>query len=177
MDDFNTYEYAVEQKGEGRWLVYKILMVTAYVLYAAIYFLIIFKLKIIPLGALIPFTLWIIVHFTWRYVKPDYVYSIEKGIMTFSVSYTPKKKTKKVAFRLSQAEAIAPASDLKDKISGFEPQKSYSALPRAEDPDAYAAIFRDDMGKRSVLYFSATAQALKLIKHYKSDTVIRSTTY
>ena len=177
MDDFNTYEYAVEQKSEGKWLTYKILMVSAYVMYAVVYFLIIFKLKIIPLGALIPFTLWIIIHFTWRYVKPNYVYNIEKGILTFSVSYNAKKKKKKVSFKLSMAEAIAPASELQEKIRKFAPEKSYNALPKAADPDAYAALFRDEYGRRSVLYFSATSQALKLIKHYKTDTVVTDTAY
>ena len=68
-------------------------------------------------------------------------------------------------------------STYEEKIREFAPQKSYNALPRANDEDAYAAIFRDVMGKKCVLYFSATAQALKLIKHYKSDTVVRSTKY
>ena len=59
MEDFNTYEYAATQKSEGKWRVRRMLLLLAYVLYTAAYFVAIFISKLIPLGALIPVTLWI----------------------------------------------------------------------------------------------------------------------
>lgn len=175
MDDFNTYEYSATQKSEGKWLIYKILLMTLYVLYAAGYFILIFITRMIPLGALIPVTLWIIIYFTWKYTKPDYKYVIEAGKLTFYVLYGNKTKRKKAEIRVSSAEKIAPVRDISEDISAFAPEITYSALPCGDASDAYAALYKDEAGKRCVFYFVATAQALKLLHFYNSRTIISKT--
>lgn len=172
MEDFNTCEYAAERKAEGKFKLFKILMLTAYVAYTAIYFVIIYITRIFPLGALIPITLWIIVYFTWGYTKPDYRYVIEKGFLTFSISYGKKRKKKKTEFKISSAVAIAPKCDLEDEIKDFAPQNVYSAVPSVNSQDVYAALYVDDDGKKCVLYFVATQQALKLMHFHNSKTKI-----
>lgn len=175
MDDFNTYEYAAAQKSEGKWLVYRILLMTFYVLYCVGYFIFIFKTRMIPLGALIPVTLWIIIYFTWKYTKPDYKYVIEGGKLTFLVIYGNKKKRKKTEIRISSASKIAPVCNITADISDFAPQTVYNALPRANAADAYAILYNDEGGKRCVFYFVATAQALKLLHFYNSRTEVVKT--
>ena len=175
MEDFNTCEYGAEQKSEGRWRLFRTLMLSAYALYTLAYFVIIYITRIFPLGALIPITLWIIIYFTWRYTKPDYRYLIEKGTMTFFVMFGKKKKIKKTEIKVSSAEAIAPADALKEKISEFAPQKTYSAIPSVSACDVYAALYTDAEGKRCVFYFVATSQALKLLHFYNSKTVVVKT--
>lgn len=59
--ELSDYEYTVEQKCEGKWRFRKALMLTLYILYTLAYFLIIYITRIIPLGALIPVTLWILI--------------------------------------------------------------------------------------------------------------------
>lgn len=83
--ELNTYEYSAEQKTEGKWLVYKLLLVSAYIAYTLIYLALIIKTGFVPLGALIPLTLWIIIFFTWRYTSPDYTYTVLSGELTFTV--------------------------------------------------------------------------------------------
>lgn len=177
MDDFNTYEYAATQKSEGKWKIRKILLLCAYVLYTVAYFLIIFITKVIPLGALIPVTLWILVFFTWRYVKPDYKYVIEKGTLTFYVVYGNKKKAlkAKMNFKVSGAEAIAPREEILKRVEEISGIKVYSAVPSVSAPDQYGAIFKDDDGGYAVFYFVATAQALKLLRFYNSKTIVTAT--
>jgi len=172
MEDFNTCEYASERKAEGKFKLFKTLMLTAYLLYAVVYFLIIYITRIFPLGALIPITLWIIVYFTWGYTKPDYKYVIEKGVFTFFVSYGKKRTKKKTEFKISSAEAIAPKSVLEDKIKDFAPQNIYSAVPSVNSSDVYAALYVDGNGKKCVLYFVAIQQALKLMHFHNSKTEI-----
>ena len=175
MEDFNTYEYAATQKVEGKWLLYRILLISLYVIYTAAYFIIIFVTRMLPLGALIPVTLWIIIFFTWRYVKPDYKYTIESGTLTFTVIYVNKTKRKKTVFKVSSAEKIAPVRDILEDIKAFSPELVYSALPSAHTADAHAALYKNSDGKRCIFYFVATAQALNLMRFYNSRTIVTKT--
>lgn len=175
MDDFNTYEYAASQKIEEKWLIYRILLMSLYVLYTTGYFVFIFVTRMIPLGALIPVTLWIIIFFTWKYTKPDYKYVIEAGKISFYVIYGNKKKHLKAEIRVSSAEKIAPVSDISDEISTFAPEVVYSALPSRNATDAYAVLYKNGSGKKCVFYFVATAQALKLLHFYNSRTQVTKT--
>lgn len=175
MDDFNTYEYAASQKTEGKWLIYRILLMTLYVLYTTGYFVFIFVTRMIPLGALIPVTLWIIIFFTWKYTKPDYKYIIEAGKLNFYVIYGNKKKHLKAEIRVSSAEKIAPVSEISAEIADFSPEIVYSALPCSNASDAYALLYTNESGKKCVFYFVATEQALKLLRFYNSRTVVTKT--
>ena len=178
MDDFNTYEYAATQKSEGKWRLRRILLLSAYVIYTAIYFVAIFLSKFIPLGALIPVTLWIIVFFTWRYVKPDYKYVIEKGTLTFFITYGNKKKKSVppvMSFKISSAEAIAPRAEVEALANVLHGVKVYSAVPSLNAADQYGALYKDESGSYCVFYFVATSQGLKLLRFYNSKTVVTET--
>ena len=179
MEDFNTYEYAATQKSEGKWKTRRILLLLAYVLFTAVYFVVIFVSKFIPLGALIPVFLWILVFLTWRYVKPDYKYVIEKGTLTFYVAYgnNKKKKTLKpqMKFKVSTAEAIAPRAEIEAMANALAGIKTYSAIPSVNAADQYGALYKDETGSYCVFYFVATSQGLKLLRFYNSKTVVTQT--
>ena len=177
MDDFNTYEYGAEQKSEGKYKTLKRLMLSAYILYVVAFFLAIYITRIFPLGALIPVTLWIIVYFTWRYVKPDYKYIISQGDMTFTIGYGKKKKASKpkTTFKVSKAIAIAPRDDISELIREHSPKHTYSAVPSVKASDIYAALYNNEKGEACVFYFVATAQALKLLHFLNSKTVLTKT--
>lgn len=109
-----VYEFKAEQKHEEKWLLLRILLIIASVLYTVGYLALIISTRIIPLGALIPLTLWILIFFTWRYANPDYEYTIASGVMSYYVRYGNKKKKKlKAQIRLSEAETITPLSQIK----------------------------------------------------------------
>lgn len=175
MDSFNTCEYTVAQKTEGKWLAFKILAVVAYVAYAVAYFVAIYITKLIPLGALIPVTLWVIVFFTWRYVSPEYKYVIESGKLIFTVIYGSRTEKKRTVIKISAAKAIAPKDALLESVAKFAPERVYSAIPSKKASGAYAVLYFDDRGKRCVFYFMPAANALKLLHFYNSDTVITET--
>ncbi|MBE6645850.1 MAG: hypothetical protein E7612_10860 [Ruminococcaceae bacterium] len=175
MDDFNTYEYGAEQKAEGKWKLLKIVVLLGYILLVSAYFIFLYIIRIIPLFAITPIWLWILCHFTWRYTKPDYRYFIEKGTFTFFVFYGKKNKSEKTKFTVSSAEAIAPKAELEDKIREFSPARVYSAVPSVKARDVYAALYTDSHGKKCVIYFVATASALKLLRFYNSRTVVTET--
>ena len=175
MDDFNTYEYAAEQKSEGKWKLIRALVLSSYILFVAAFFLVLYIIRLIPLFAITPIIVWMLVFFTWKYTKPDYRYFIEKGRLTFFVYYGKKTKRKQTEFMISSAEAISPKENLAEKIREFNPSKVYSAVPSVRSTDVYAALYTDAKGKKCLLYFVATEKALKLMRFYNSRTEVTKT--
>ena len=173
--ELNDYEYTVEQKNEGKWKIRKALMLTLYVLYTIVYFLIIYITRVIPLGALIPVTLWILIFFTWRYVKPEYKYHIESSFLTFTVVYGGRTKKEILKTKICDADYILPLAEAEGVIRDFEPQLKYNALPFVGCDDAYAMLYTDNSGKRCLFTFKATAQALKSLRFYNNKTKIVTT--
>ncbi len=170
--ELNSYEYSAEQKTEGKWLASKLLLVLAYIAYTLVYLALIIKTGFVPLGALIPLTLWIIIFFTWRYTSPDYTYTVLSGELTFTVRYGGRTKRERFKLRIAEAESIAPLSELKDEVR--EAKKLYSALPSRNAADAYAIIFTQG-GAKCAFIFKATRDALKILHFYNKNTKICET--
>ena len=119
--DFNSFEYTVDQKAEGKWLLSKILLIFLYLAYVAVVIYILAINALIPVGALIPVTLWIIIHFTYRYTSPDYKYVIERGEMKFFKIYG-KKEHLCLSITLKDAILIAPLLESAEKIKEAKPK-------------------------------------------------------
>ena len=169
------YEYTVAQKNEGKWKRRKNLMLSAYFLYVLAYFLIIYKTRIIPLGALIPITLWILIFFTWRYVKPEYQYKITEANLIYSIIYGSRTKKQITSFRICDADYILPLAEAEDTMREYAPKIIYNALPAKVCEDAYAILYKNSKGDACAFFFKATAQGLKSLRFYNSKTVVRET--
>ena len=169
------YEYTVEQKCEGKWKLYKSLMLSLYFLYTLAYFIAIYVTRIIPLGALIPVTLWILVFFTWRYVKPEYKYEIDGAHLTFTVIYGGRTKKVKAKIKLCEAHTVLPLPEASGAIGDFSPEVIFNALPTVTEPDAYVMLYTREDGKRCELVFKATQDGLKAIRFYNKNVKITQT--
>ena len=109
MNEFTTYEHAVSQKIEGRWLAARIGLVFFYVCVALSMLLIgIGTGYLAPLIALTPLLIWILVFVTWRFVAVDYEYSITSGVLTFARIYGNRSRHTVLEIELRQASRIAP---------------------------------------------------------------------
>jgi len=164
--EFNSYDFSVSQKSEGKWLVYRILMITLYVLFAVGYFIAIYVTRMIPLGAFIPLLVWILIFFTWRYVTPDYKYTLVSGVFTLYTVYSKKEK-KRLSFRICDAEKIAPVSKISDILSTIPKKHISVATPTKEDENAYGAIFTEGGIRRAVI-FVPTDDAVRILRFYNS---------
>ncbi len=175
MEGFNSFEYSAEQKCEGKWAVYKLLLILGYIAFAAAYFTVIFITRIIPLGALIPFFLWILIFLTWRYISPDYQYTVEAGVFSFYIHYSSKKKSKapRASLKISDAEKILPAGDADVFLSEFKPLKIYSAVPSRTAENVYVIFYKDGEGIHSAIYFVAMPDALRLLRLYNSAAMTK----
>lgn len=180
---FSTYEFVVAQKAEGRYLRRKIALMCMYVLYIVALLCVGLMTRIaVPLLALIPVTLWIIVFFTWRYTNIEYEYSMTSGVLTFSEIYGGRSRKKIAEFRIKNATAILPLSDPHTEVDfdRFAPEIVYRALPSKDAEDVYVMLYTEESGagkerskgKHVAFTFVATEQALKILKYYNSSTVI-----
>ncbi len=166
----NALEYACSQKREGKWILYKLLLLLLYTSYTSIYLYAIIKFAFVPLGALIPLTLWIIIHFTWRYTNPDYKYTIDAGVLTFYVKYG-KKTHEKFKLHIKDALAIAPRDEIYRHSNGVKIEKSYNALPSKNETDAYAILFKKET-KVCIFVFKVTRSTVKSLHYYNKTTTI-----
>ena len=169
--EFNSFEYSCEKAAKGTWLLRKILFVFLYGVYTASYFLLIYVTRIIPLGALIPVTLWILIYFTWRYTSPEYRYVIERDRFTLFVKYGTSKPRLLTEFNISQAISITPVSTKNGSKAVFSTTKVYNALPHKDVDNAYCMIFNSPAGKLCAVYFVAIPEALRLIRLYNKNAI------
>lgn len=185
MNEFTTYEFAVSQKVEGKWLLARVGLIVFYVFYVVALLAVALRTRIfVPFLALIPITLWMIVFFTWRYTAVDYEYSITSGELTFSRIYGNRTRRRVSTIVLRDAVCIAPLDNGEHsaKAAAFHPEREYSAISSLTAPDIYYILFEYQNKKkkekcRAIFYFEATGRALQICRFYNpSATVLTKTT-
>ena len=67
MNEFNTYEFVVAQKHEGKVQLFRILAVVSYVLFFCVVAAALILLHFPWMVAVLPIFEWILIFFTWRY--------------------------------------------------------------------------------------------------------------
>lgn len=175
MADLQHYEFVVSQKIEGKWRLRRILAVVGYVLFVLVFFTLGVVSKLgFPLIALTPLFLWIIIFFTWRYTRPDYEITTVSNSLRFAIVYGNRTRKPQVEVEFRKMQKIAPYDgDGQIDVKRFAPEKVYTAVSSmTSGRDIYFAIWEEDK-VRSVLFFEATEQLLKICKYYNSaNTVI-----
>lgn len=172
--EINNFEYGAEQKIEGKLKTRRLLLLILYAIFTVTLFGIIFAIKMIPLGAVVPIFVWMLIFFTWRYVKIDHKYIIETGNLTYTKRYGNSKPKVISEFRVKNASLIAPYEDSVGKIRDFQPEIEYDARPSVECSGAYVALYTNNDGKRCAFYFQATEAALKVLRYYNTECVVKN---
>ena len=169
-----NYEYTVAQSSEGKWSLFKWLMLSGYALFAAAYFLIAYKSGFIPVVAILPLFMWILIYFTYKYVKPEYKYEISEAHLRF---YRIFGKTAKeiIKIKICEADYIIPLESAIEKIKAYAPKNTYSAIPSTKSTDLYVILYKNEYKEPSAFLFKATSEALKCLKFYNGKTVVTDT--
>ncbi|MBO5879210.1 MAG: hypothetical protein J6Q68_01490 [Clostridia bacterium] len=174
-------EYTVSQKSEGKWRLFRWLLVLSYIAFVGIYFVIIYTTKFFPLGALIPVFLWILIFFTWKYSKPDYKYVIGEAHVTF-YRVIGKKAKEVVKIKISEAAYIGPLEDALMSIKDFLPKITRSFLPSAKCENNYIILYKNEntilpgIEKEfsEAVIFQITDEAARCLRFYNKATVMPS---
>ena len=176
MSDFNSFEFVVEQAKEGKWKLLRFGMITLYILYAvAIAVIIGVALPgMVPLFALVPVTLWIIVYFTWRFVSVEYEYSITAGELTFCKIYGNRSRHRILTLDLRKAARIAPEDGAEH--SARAPEVVHIGISGKDAKDVYYILFEEETKKgnrkRAALYLEVTHRALQVFRFYNSPATV-----
>ena len=168
--DFESYEYVVKPKKDGKNKLLKLALIGLYVIFVLAWLVFGFVSGFIPLLALVPITTWILVFFTWRYTNVEYEYVVESGIITFSKVYDNRSRKKIAVFDIRSAELIAPAAEhgTHQRVADYDPKYEYFFVTTMEDPDAYTALYVNGDKERVALSFVADPRMKKTLKFYNS---------
>ena len=171
MDCFESYEYVIKPKKDGKNKLLKAALLGLYVLFVLAWMVFGFISGFIPLLALMPITTWILVFFTWRYTNVEYEYYIESGIVTFSKVYDNRSRKKIAVFDIRSAELIAPAAEheTRRRVADYDPKYEYSFVTYPDDPEAYTALYVNEDKERVALSFIADPRMKKTLKFYNSS--------
>ncbi len=176
------YGYGVATKPEGKWILYRILLISVYVLYPvlAIGAMMIIKPELVFVGALLAVSDAILVFFTWRFVSFDHEYEVESGKVTYTVvhnAFNHRIKKPQMEFMLKECTAIAPLNnpehpECAKQYEDYKAEVVYNALSWSKAEDAYFALFTTADGRRAAFLFQATGDMLKRCRWYNKEATV-----
>ncbi len=167
------YEYTVAEAKSRTLTFKKITLVALYVLYAATLLLVggAFEL-IVPLLALIPITLWMLVFFTWRLTQVEYEYSFFGGTLTVCRVLGGRTRRVLAEVTLRELSSVCVCDDRGALcIERFDPEKTVFAASSPNAPDLCAALWSEEDGTRKCLYFQPNEKAVKILRYYNRAAV------
>ena len=170
MSDFNTFEFVVDERPEGKRKALKFWGRFGLIAFIAAW--VIVSLCTIFYLAVLPLCLLGLVLYFWKIFNCELEYSMTSGIMTFSRIYGGWKRKKVLELTIKDFRGIAPRtaeSDAKLKAQGVA--KTYMFASHSTAEDQYYATFEEN-GILCVVYFEATEKTLKILRYYNPVTVV-----
>ena len=166
FDSPNYAEFSYGVKSEGKVKTKRTLAILGYVLFLAIYFLVCYISRMIPVFAIAPLITWILIFFTWGFVSYDYYFEFKTGMLELGKIIGGKKGKKKqpvLSIHIKEATFAAPYSECADKLTGNETIFDFSASQSS--PDRILVLFEKD-GKPAAVIFEGTARIANLISSF-----------
>ena len=170
MGDFESYEIVIKPKKDTKNKLLRAFLILFYVAFVVGSLIFGFVTAFIPLLALVPLVLWIIIFFTWRYVNLEYEYVVESGVITFTKIYNNRTRKTALSFDIRSAEYIGPSSDtdMQKKVADYDPRHEYCFASSKTAPDAYTALFQNEEGHKCAISFAADERIQRFLKMYNA---------
>jgi hypothetical protein len=168
------YEYIVSEKKTPLLLFKRAALIVFYALWAIGWLLAGVMIKlIVPLLAFIPISLWILVFLTWRYTQVEYEYSFFSGELTVSRVLGGRSRRTLCTIKLRNVELLIPCSsdDAAVRIDRFAPQRVLFAASSEDSPTLFAALFKNEDGTQTALYFEPDEKARKIVRYYNATAI------
>ena len=168
------YEYIVSEKKTPLLLFKRAALIVFYALWAIGWLLAGVMIKlIVPLLAFIPISLWILVFLTWRYTQVEYEYSFFSGELTVSRVLGGRTRRTLCTIKLRDIELLIPCSsdDAAVRIDRFAPQRVIFAASSEDSPTLFAALFKNEDGTSTALYFEPDEKARKIVRYYNATAI------
>ena len=163
---FNHADYAYTKKKEGKLLFFTVLLILLYVLFVVGFFLLCYVSRLIPLFAVAPVLLWILVFLTWRYVSYDIYYTFESGTLTFyrRAGKKPKAAKKILSLRLRECEGAYDGIRVVEERAAAEGR--FYDLTSSVHTDSAVLLRFTEREKPAAVLFDATPRVRELIRKF-----------
>lgn len=161
-DSPNYAEYSYTRASEGAYKTKRMIMISIYVLFVCAFFTVVLLTKLIPVFALCPIFLWMLIFFTWRYVSYDYYFEFKEGNLQLGKIIGTKNGRKKlptVRIHIKEADYIAPFSEAADRLAEAKRVYDYS---ESSSSDKRILILFKEQGEVAAVIFEGTAKIAKL---------------
>jgi hypothetical protein len=166
-DSPNYAEFTYEKKNEGKVRLARTLMICGYVLYLVAFFLVCYLTRVIPVFAIAPLTLWIIIFFTWKLVKYDCYFEFKAGMLELGTVKVNKKgnrrKNPTVTIHVKEALSATVYDSLFDDLKTVD--KIYD-LSESQHSDKRILIIFEQNGDRCAAIFEGTSKVANLIASF-----------
>lgn len=170
MNEFNTFEFVVTERPEGKRKALKILGRFGLLAFVAAW--VIVSLCTIFYLAILPMCFLGLVLYFWKIFNCELEYSMVSGVMTFSRIYGGLKRKKVLELTIKDFRACAPRTpEAMGALLHWGVDKTYMFASHSSAPDQYYATFEED-GKHCVVFFEATEKTLKILRFYNPVTVV-----
>ena len=166
------YEYTVSEQKNPTLTFKKISFVALYVLWVAGLLLLGAQIKLIlPLLALIPVTLWMLVFFTWRLTQVEYEYSFFAGEVTVCRILGGRSRKILAKVKLRDLCDVYPCCDAAnaERIDAFAADRTIFAASSQHTPTLCAAMWKDENNTKTLLFFDCNEKAAKILRYYNAS--------
>ncbi len=173
MNDFGIYEHVVTREaGRGTRLGKAVLWVLLLLGIVGLLWLgLVWKLFPLFLGISVGVAFAALLLFK-RYSSLEFEYTIAEGVVTFAEIYGKSARRVTKEFEIRSCAVVAPEGD--EKLAAFGAVDEYYAISSPSSENIYGAAYDSEKGKKTVIYFEATEQALRMFRAYNPRaTVIR----
>jgi hypothetical protein len=163
-DSPNYAEFSYTRKSEGAYKKKSMLLVFGYILFALAYFGVCVMTKLIPIFALCPIFLWMLIFFTWRYVSYDYYFEFREGNLQLGKIMGTKNGRRKyptVRVHIKEALFIAPYADEESQTRVIEAKRVYDYSESQSSDKRILILFKEGC-ETQALIFEGTAKIAKL---------------
>jgi hypothetical protein len=163
-DSPNFAEFSYTRKSEGRYKVKRCVLIACYALFVGVFFGVVLMTKLIPVFALCPIFLWMLIFFTWRYVSYDFYFEFKEGNLELGKIMGTKNGRKKYPqkkIHIKEALFIAPYADEESKIKIIEAKKIYDFSASNISDKRILIIYKEGCDTVAAI-FEGTAKMAKL---------------
>lgn len=170
-----AYEYVVSEKKSASLICKRICLILVYVLWGAGFLMVgVTTRLLVPLMALVPLSLWILVFLTWRFTQIDYELSFFSGVVTVSRIYGNRTRKKLAEIAIRNLSGVYPCEEpYTQKINEFAHEDEIFAASSPSSPNLWAALWKDEDGTGRILWFEENEKALKIFRFYNSSAVAK----
>ena len=171
MSDFGIYEHVVTREaGRGTKVGKAFLVVLLFLGIVGLLWLgLIWKVFPLFLGIALAAAFLAFLLFR-RYSSLEYEYAIAEGTVTFAEIYGKSARRVIHEIDIRTCAAIAPEEDV--RITDFEAADVYYAISSVDAADVYGMAFESAKGKKMIVYFEATEQALRMFRAYNPRATV-----